>query len=110
MASRMESTSLSGRIQVSRSTYERVYDLGFEFEERSVQVKGKGQCNTYMMKSEHHVSAIVDEEEEGPLTLEVQTLKNANLTDNLNTVVNSINGLDDMESKMDENILSQSMQ
>jgi len=32
-ASRMESTSLSGRIQISRSTYERVHDLGFEWEE-----------------------------------------------------------------------------
>jgi len=27
-SSRMESTSLPGRVQVSRSTYERVYDLG----------------------------------------------------------------------------------
>ncbi|KAG2393812.1 hypothetical protein C9374_003576 [Naegleria lovaniensis] len=63
MASRMESTSLAGRIQISRSTYERVYDLGFEFEERSVEVKGKGNCNTYLLKAHHHVSALVTEEE-----------------------------------------------
>ncbi|EFC41734.1 predicted protein [Naegleria gruberi] len=63
MASRMESTSLGGRIHCSRSTYERVYDLGFEFEERMVEVKGKGLCTTYMMKAHHHACAVVSEDE-----------------------------------------------
>ncbi|EFC43400.1 hypothetical protein NAEGRDRAFT_68774 [Naegleria gruberi] len=52
-ASRMESTSLPGRIQISRSTYGRVYDL-FEFEERMVEVKGKGLSQTYLLKEKHH--------------------------------------------------------
>lgn len=41
MASRMESTSLPGRVHLSRSTYERVHDIGFDFEERRVDVKGR---------------------------------------------------------------------
>ncbi|EFC38368.1 predicted protein [Naegleria gruberi] len=53
-ASRMESNSKPGRIQISRSTYERVYDLGFEFEERSIDVKGKGVCTCYLMNERYH--------------------------------------------------------
>ncbi len=50
VASRMESTGLPGRVQVSRSTYERVHDL-FEFEERyDIEVKGKGKMTTYLLK------------------------------------------------------------
>ena len=56
-ASRMESTSLPGRIQISRSTYGRVYDL-FEFEERLIEVKGKGECQTYLLKEKHHENPI----------------------------------------------------
>ena len=63
----MESTSLSGRIQISRSTYERVYDLGYEFEERMVEVKGKGLCNTYMLKAHHHDCAVVTEGDVNPV-------------------------------------------
>ena len=37
-ASRMESTGIGGRIQISRQTYERVYDL-YEFEPREVEGK-----------------------------------------------------------------------
>jgi class 3 adenylate cyclase len=49
VASRMESTSLSGRIQVSRSTYELTYKF-FDYEERSsVEVKGKGQMQCYLV-------------------------------------------------------------
>ncbi|KAL9657720.1 hypothetical protein ABK040_005071 [Willaertia magna] len=59
VASRMESTSEPGRIQISRSTYERVYDLGYKFEERKVNVKGKGLTTTYMLDSKHHSAAIV---------------------------------------------------
>jgi len=59
----MESTGIPGRIQISRATYERVYDLGFEFEEReSVLVKGKGEMKTYMLSSKHHVSPLADSE------------------------------------------------
>ncbi|EFC47659.1 predicted protein [Naegleria gruberi] len=54
VASRMESTSLPGRIQVSRSTYERVYDMGYEFEERRIEVKGKGSTQTYMLNNMYH--------------------------------------------------------
>ncbi|EFC50110.1 predicted protein [Naegleria gruberi] len=52
-ASRMESTGEPGRIQISRATYERVYDL-FEFETREVDVKGKGKMETYLLKDKHH--------------------------------------------------------
>lgn len=48
LASRMESTGLAGRIQISRSTYEKVFDQ-FKFEERdNVEVKGKGKMTTYL--------------------------------------------------------------
>jgi len=43
----MESTGVPGRIQISRETYSRVFDL-FEFEERSVEAKGKGKLQTYV--------------------------------------------------------------
>ena len=65
VASRMESTSLSGRIQISRSTYERVWDImGLSYEERNVQVKGKGLCTTYLVDAKHHVNPIVEFENE----------------------------------------------
>ncbi|EFC43412.1 adenylate/guanylate cyclase [Naegleria gruberi] len=54
IASRMESTSKNGRIQISRSTYERVFDLGYDFEEREVDVKGKGIVKTYLLNDKHH--------------------------------------------------------
>ncbi|EFC38083.1 predicted protein [Naegleria gruberi] len=62
-ASRMESNSKPGRIQVSRSTYERVFDLGLVFEERKIEVKGKGMCQTYLLDAKHHTSAIITEED-----------------------------------------------
>ncbi len=49
VASRMESSGVAMRIQVSRETYERVFDL-FAFEERTVDVKGKGTLKTYLMR------------------------------------------------------------
>ncbi|KAG2379476.1 hypothetical protein C9374_006593 [Naegleria lovaniensis] len=58
VASRMESTSLPGRIQISRSTYERVYDLGFDFEERNVEVKGKGITQCYLLHPSHHADPL----------------------------------------------------
>ncbi|MFQ5613065.1 MAG: adenylate/guanylate cyclase domain-containing protein [Anaerolineae bacterium] len=49
VASRMESHGLGGRIQVTPSTYERLRDK-YRFEERGpIQVKGKGQMNTYFL-------------------------------------------------------------
>nr|CAG4712123.1 unnamed protein product [Naegleria fowleri] len=52
-ASRMESTGIGGRIQISRQTYERVYDL-YEFEPREVEVKGKGLQTTYLLSQKYH--------------------------------------------------------
>jgi len=49
----MESNSENGRIQVSRSTYERVYDMGFEWDERTIDVKGKGSMQAYLLKKKH---------------------------------------------------------
>lgn len=49
LASRMESTSVPGQIQVTRSVYERLKD-SFEFESRGlVQVKGKGEIETWLL-------------------------------------------------------------
>ncbi|EFC40344.1 predicted protein [Naegleria gruberi] len=62
-ASRIESTSLSGRIQISRSTYERVHDLGFEFEERYIEVKGKGMTTCYLLNDKHHTKPLPTPEE-----------------------------------------------
>ncbi|KAG2382984.1 hypothetical protein C9374_004951 [Naegleria lovaniensis] len=59
VASRMESTGVPGRIHISRSTYERVYDMGLEFEERKIEVKGKGECQTYLLAAKHHQQSIV---------------------------------------------------
>ncbi|KAL0481386.1 adenylate cyclase [Acrasis kona] len=57
MASRMESTGIPGRVQISRSTFERVHDM-FEFEERTdVNVKGKGIVNTYLLSMKHHLES-----------------------------------------------------
>jgi len=51
-ASRMESTGLPGRIQVSPGTYERVKEQ-FEFESRgAVDIKGKGTLATWFVMSQ----------------------------------------------------------
>ena len=53
-ASRMESTGVPGRMQVSEATFELVSGDGvFEFEERGeqIQVKGKGMMQTYLTQS-----------------------------------------------------------
>lgn len=50
-ASRMESHGLPGEIQVTQTTYERLKHC-YEFEERGmVQVKGKGDMETYLLKA-----------------------------------------------------------
>ena len=53
-ASRMESTCVPGRMQISEATFELVCSDGeFEWDERgSVDVKGKGEMGTYLLKSE----------------------------------------------------------
>ena len=50
-ASRMESTSAAGRLQISEDTYDLVCnDAYFDWEERgSVEVKGKGEMKTYFL-------------------------------------------------------------
>jgi class 3 adenylate cyclase len=48
-ASRMESHSLPGRIQVTAATYERLHDR-YQFEERGdIEVKGKGRLKAYLL-------------------------------------------------------------
>ena len=51
-ASRMESTSVCGRIQISEDTYALVSDdLTFSWKERGrVDVKGKGSMKTYLLE------------------------------------------------------------
>jgi class 3 adenylate cyclase/PAS domain-containing protein len=53
LASRMESTGVPGRIQVTRATYEKVYHL-WDFEEREVYAKGKGTIQAYVLKDPKH--------------------------------------------------------
>ena len=50
-ASRMESTGVPGRIQVSEATHKVLSDdLSFQWEERgSVEIKGKGKMKTYLL-------------------------------------------------------------
>ena len=50
-ASRMESTGMPGRIQVSEATYEvLVDDSSFVWEDRgSVEIKSKGKMKTYLL-------------------------------------------------------------
>lgn len=51
IASRMESSGLPGKIQVTAATYERLQEK-FEFEKRgNIAVKGKGQMSTYWLIS-----------------------------------------------------------
>lgn len=49
-ASRMESTSLPGKIQISPATYERLCDQDYTFEARdAIDVKGKGKMQTFFL-------------------------------------------------------------
>jgi len=63
VASRLESTSLPGRIQISQETYDLISDSGFDIEKRGeVFLKGKGQTITYFVNSNHnyyaHISSL----------------------------------------------------
>lgn len=58
IASRMESTGVPSQIQVTRSVYERLKG-GFEFESRGVvQVKGKGEIETWLLRGELSVAEV----------------------------------------------------
>merc|ERR1712078_618111 len=58
-ASRMESSGVPGRMQISEATYDLVCDLcGFVFEERGfVEVKGKGKMATYLLREDLDLNA-----------------------------------------------------
>jgi class 3 adenylate cyclase len=48
----MESTGVPGQIQVTRTVYERLTE-SFEFESRgTVQVKGKGEIEAWLLRGE----------------------------------------------------------
>jgi class 3 adenylate cyclase len=58
LASRMESSGVPGEIQVTRSVYERLKD-DFEFESRGViQVKGKGEIETWLLHGQPHAVGV----------------------------------------------------
>lgn len=58
LASRMESTGMPGAIQVTRSVYERLRD-SFDLESRGVvQVKGKGEIETWILHCELSVAGV----------------------------------------------------
>jgi class 3 adenylate cyclase len=58
LASRMESTGVPDQIQVTRSVYEHLKE-GFEFERRGVvQVKGKGEIETWLLHDELRIAEV----------------------------------------------------
>jgi class 3 adenylate cyclase len=58
LASRMESTGVPGQIQVTRSVYERLKD-SYEFESRgTVQVKGKGEIEAWLLHGQLHAAEV----------------------------------------------------
>jgi class 3 adenylate cyclase len=60
-ASRMESTGVPGRFQVSRETYERLRGT-FDFERRGViDVKGKGRLETWFLTGRRAETPAADE-------------------------------------------------
>ena len=64
VASRMESTGIPSKIQVSLSTYELLKD-DYEFEERGeINVKGKGKMKTFIFKQRKELEVINDDENE----------------------------------------------
>lgn len=59
LASRMESTGMPGQIQVTRSVYQRLKD-SYEFESRGlVQVKGKGEIETWLLHGQLHTVEVI---------------------------------------------------
>ena len=50
LASRMESTGVTDRIQVSQDVYDKISFLpGHEFKQKEIEVKGVGTCTTYIV-------------------------------------------------------------
>ncbi|OQS01643.1 phospholipid-transporting ATPase [Achlya hypogyna] len=47
-ASRMQSTGITGHIQLSQMTFDKIHS-DFHFEERTVEAKGKGQMKTFLL-------------------------------------------------------------
>jgi class 3 adenylate cyclase/HAMP domain-containing protein len=65
-ASRMESTGVPGRVQVTEATYQLLRDL-FEFEERGpIEVKGKGPMPAYLLVRQREDSQRVSVSEIAP--------------------------------------------
>jgi class 3 adenylate cyclase len=59
LASRMESTGIPGEIQVTRNVYERLKNT-YEFESRGVvQVKGKGEIETWLLHGQMRTAEVV---------------------------------------------------
>ena len=59
LASRMESTGVPGQIQVTRRVFERLKDR-YEFESRGVvQVKGKGEIETWLLHGQLRTAEVV---------------------------------------------------
>jgi len=58
LASRMESTSVPGEIQVTRSVYECLKNA-FDFESRGlVEVKGKGEIETWLLRGQLYAAKV----------------------------------------------------
>lgn len=58
LASRMESTGIPGQIQVTRNVYDRLKG-NYEFKLRgAIQVKGKGEIETWLMQGQLHASEV----------------------------------------------------
>jgi class 3 adenylate cyclase len=58
LASRMESTGIPGRIQVTRNVYERLRER-YTFNSRGVvQIKGKGEIETWLLESQLHTAEV----------------------------------------------------
>lgn len=55
IASRMESHGIPGSIQVSETTYQKLKDQYLFKDRGSVQVKGKGQMNCYLLKGKQNL-------------------------------------------------------
>ncbi|XP_074658737.1 adenylate cyclase type 3-like [Tubulanus polymorphus] len=71
VASRMESTGISGRIQVVEATMKILIKFGYAFEKRGlVNVKGKGQLMTYYVNGK--ISTTTSSEKYGVLPNQVQ--------------------------------------
>ena len=73
IASRMESSGIPGRIQVSSATYSRVSDH-YLFEDRGeIEIKGKGKMNTYLYTERIEVESTEGDATTTPEPIEQET-------------------------------------